>query len=46
MTRKVKQFAYFTAAQKAALDKESKRTGASVAEIIRRAVDKYLGRKK
>lgn len=34
---------YLTADQRKALDREAKRSGATLAEVIRKAVDRFLG---
>jgi len=41
---KIRTNIYLSARQKADLEKLSKKTGAPVAELIRRAIDTYLSR--
>jgi predicted DNA-binding protein len=43
---KLRTNTYLTEKQKAALEKLSERTGAPVAELIRRAIDAYLASRK
>jgi predicted DNA-binding protein len=43
---KVRTNVYLSAQQKTALEKLSERTGAPVAELVRRAVDSYLAMRK
>ena len=43
---KIRTNVYLTAEQKEALEKLSARTGAPVAELVRRAIDSYLTMRK
>ena len=43
---KIRMNIYLTAKQKASMEKLSERTGAPVAELVRRAIDSYLQMRK
>ena len=43
---KIRMNIYLTGKQKASMEKLSARTGAAVAELVRRAVDNYLAMRK